>query len=457
MKKATNYINHRLLINKIDKIDYYKLSKNKAYLKSSKSKLLFWYIYKDISMELAYYYLYKNHKTHINNYLKFFGLNDNNFKNNVEITVFFMKKYNSKECKSCRTIFVSNKGLFCSIKCSNNFSNKDINTKEKKAKSLKKYHSEMSKDEKNKNNEAISDGNKRFYKNENTEEKILRISKLKPYNSISWNNQVKYCLENDIEILFDENHYRNSIEMKYKCKKCSNIITKYKSTTFIRPVCEKCNPVNKRKAKTQYSIYKMILEHSKEVKYDDKTTIKPLELDINILSHNFAIEFDGLLPHSYGYSKISYYNNIEEDKNYHLNKTLLSENKGIQLYHIFENEWSDDNKRLIWESMINGNLGIHKKIYARKCTIKEVPTKEARKFIDENHMQGYINSLIKIGLFYESELIAIMTFGKPRYNNKYEYELIRFLSENSNQNLYYLMQIEDGVMEISMKKWDSNL
>ena len=164
---------------------------------------------------------------------------------------------------------------------------------------------------------------------------------------------------------------------------------------------------------------------------NNRQIIKPFELDLYHRNSKFALEYNGLIWHSYGKSKHSMFNNTNEDKNRHLNKTLLCEEKGIQLYNIFENEWLNENKRAIWLSMINNKLGLNTRIGARKCTIKEVKTQEARKFIDENHLQGYSNSSIKIGLYYKNELFSIMTFGKSRYNKDIEYELIRFCTKKN--------------------------
>ncbi|MBR4316364.1 MAG: hypothetical protein IKP65_05310 [Alphaproteobacteria bacterium] len=58
---------------------------------------------------------------------------------------------------------------------------------------------------------------------------------------------------------------------------------------------------------------------------NDKTMIKPYELDIYIPEKQVAIEFDGIYWH----------NEENKPKNYHLMKTELCEEKGIHLIHIF--------------------------------------------------------------------------------------------------------------------------
>jgi len=164
---------------------------------------------------------------------------------------------------------------------------------------------------------------------------------------------------------------------------------------------------------------------------NDRKLIKPLEIDLLNEEYKIGIEYNGLMWHSFGISKHSMFNKPTEDKNRHLNKTLLLEEKGYTLLHIFENEWLDKNKKSIWVSIIEDKLNKNIKIGARKCIIKEVETKEARKFVDENHLQGYCNSSIKIGLYYRDNLMSIMTFGKSRFNKDIEYELIRFCTKKS--------------------------
>jgi hypothetical protein len=145
------------------------------------------------------------------------------------------------------------------------------------------------------------------------------------------------------------------------------------------------------------------------------------ELDIYIQSHNLAIEFNGIYWHSEAMGKC---------RSYHLNKTNECSGKNIQLLHIFENEWDNITKQEIWKSIINTKLNIcNSKIFARKCTINEVDNKTAKQFLLNNHLQGHIPSSINIGLYYENELVSLMTFGKSRYNKSYQYELIRFCNK----------------------------
>lgn len=148
------------------------------------------------------------------------------------------------------------------------------------------------------------------------------------------------------------------------------------------------------------------------------------ELDIYLPDYKLAIEYDGLLYHSEGIEDYSKFRST--NKNYHLNKTELCESNGIQLFHIFEGEDLG-----LWLSMINSKLGLNNKIFARKCIIKELNSKDCIYFLNKNHLQGFCQAKINVGLFYEDELVSVMTFSKPRFNKKYEYELIRFASKRN--------------------------
>ena len=147
----------------------------------------------------------------------------------------------------------------------------------------------------------------------------------------------------------------------------------------------------------------------------DRNILNNLELAIYIPSKKIAIELNGLYFHS----------EIFHDSKYHLNKSLECQEKDISLIHIFEDEWKF--KKDIVKSIINNRLGyITNKIYARKCVIKEVESNIAKQFLNDNHIQGFAASTHKLGLYYENNLVSLMTFGYRTTNRKKHFELIRF-------------------------------
>lgn len=144
--------------------------------------------------------------------------------------------------------------------------------------------------------------------------------------------------------------------------------------------------------------------------------------EIDVVVGNIMFEYNGLYWHS----------DRVVNKTFHLSKTTKAESLGYRLFHVWSHEWTNPSKRLIWESIIKNAL--HKpeiKIMARKCEVKELDSKEYIKFMDENHIQGYSHSTIKLGLFFEGELVSAMGFSVPRFTPQYDYELVRFANKKN--------------------------
>lgn len=138
----------------------------------------------------------------------------------------------------------------------------------------------------------------------------------------------------------------------------------------------------------------------------------PLELDIYIPSKKVAIEYNGIYWHSLN------------DKYYHLYKTQSCEKLGIRLIHVWEDLWLS--KKDIYKSIIASSLGCYqRKIFARKCKVKELDNNTYKNFLEKNHIQDKINtSSLRYGLFFKDELVMIAGWGKSRFK-KGEYELHR--------------------------------
>ena len=131
-----------------------------------------------------------------------------------------------------------------------------------------------------------------------------------------------------------------------------------------------------------------------------------------IPSLKIAIEFNGLIWHSEKYGK---------DRNYHQRKTDAAKAAGYRLIHIWSDEWRD--KRAWCKAFLDRLCGAaSRKVYARNCEIKELATKDARQFLDDNHLQGF-RSGQHLGLFCDNELVALATHAK---NSVGENELIRW-------------------------------
>jgi hypothetical protein len=252
-----------------------------------------------------------------------------------------------------------------------------------------------------------------FYNNTYNRWKSDALFKLSNYNIID------FILKDDrtIDIKCDQgcDHYFNiNSKNLYQRKNIQKTI-----------LCTVCNTLDYKESAREIEIANFIeLNYDNVIKRNDNDTISK-ELDIYLPDINLAFEYNGIYWHSDIYKEI----------NYHINKTEECELKGIQLIHIWEDEWI--NKQDIVKSMIINKLNKNiNKIYARKCEIKEIDNNDlVKNFLNKNHIQGYVGAKIKIGLFYNDDLVSFMSFGKYRRNlgNKISsdnnYELLRFCNK----------------------------
>ena len=165
--------------------------------------------------------------------------------------------------------------------------------------------------------------------------------------------------------------------------------------------------------------------YSGEIITNTRDVLKPYELDIYIPDKKLAIEVNGLFYHS------SLNNNI--DKNYHFNKSKMCEDKGIRLIHIYEWEWLKYPEKI--KQLLNIALGSVSKIYARQCEVREISNKEAKPFNEATHLQNHRNAQVTYGLFYNNELVQLMSFSQTKYNKNLksnEWEIIRGCPGSNN-------------------------
>lgn len=153
------------------------------------------------------------------------------------------------------------------------------------------------------------------------------------------------------------------------------------------------------------------------IKQNDRTVIRPKELDIYLPDYKLAIEVNGLWYHSEEYGI---------DNKYHIDKTISCDHQGIQLLHLFESDFFDE--RELWKPLITKKLHkVNNKIGARQLIVREISASESASFLNAFHFQGNARSTIRYGLYSEhNQLVAVSSFGKSRMSTKFEWELIRY-------------------------------
>lgn len=139
---------------------------------------------------------------------------------------------------------------------------------------------------------------------------------------------------------------------------------------------------------------------SLEVEYltSVRDVISPLELDIYVPDRKIAIEFNGIYWHTDRF----------RDKKYHQNKALRCMERGIQLIHVWEDDWHRN--RDVVKKKIAAKFGQVDRVYARKTGVVIPSISEVRKLYEENHLQGFVRASVHIGLEYDGKLVACASF-----------------------------------------------
>ena len=184
--------------------------------------------------------------------------------------------------------------------------------------------------------------------------------------------------------------------------------------------CPKCGATLSKNEDEIIDYIKELVGKDNVIERDRKVLSNGREIDILIPSHNIGIEYNGLYWHSEKNPRIG--------KFYHLEKTVIAQNKGVSLIHIFEDEYVLHKE--IVKHKISHILGKDidlPKIMGRKCNVKEIEYKEAKKFLDTYHIQGGTRSSVYLGCYYNEKLIGVMSFKKEK--NDGNWDLNRFATD----------------------------
>lgn len=247
-------------------------------------------------------------------------------------------------------------------------------------------------------------------------------------DKIKKTNKKKYGVENPFQ----------SEEIKEKIKKTNKEKYGVECTLFAEEIKEKIKKTNKERYGVEYFCqHKKCYEatHSRISKVNkrfqeflSKSLIESeLEFIIENVGYdlkvgNTLIEIDPWFTHNSTVAPV-FGKKVGKVRpsNYHAEKTNFAKERGYNCIHIFD--WDNVDK-------IINLLKNKEKVQARKCEVKEIDKKIAKEFLENHHLQGSTREVeFACGLFYKGELVEVMTFGRPRYNKNYEYELLRLCTD----------------------------
>ncbi|NJO61052.1 MAG: hypothetical protein HC836_23160 [Richelia sp. RM2_1_2] len=226
-----------------------------------------------------------------------------------------------------------------------------------------------------------------------------------------------------------EAHTKPNKRIKFTCNKCGNTEA-VASETFkfrlrdFKNVCSFCLGISRLTSAGEKEVVQYIRSvYTGTILENDRKLIYRKELDIVLPDINLAFEYNGIFYHS---------NKRIHEPKYHLDKLERCNKIHLRLINIFEDEWLF--KKEIVKKRIRYLLGLEKnKIYARHCVVQEISSNEARSFIENEHIHGYVNAKIKLGLFHNGQLVSVMTLSRPnrakgRHSNFDTWEISRFCS-----------------------------
>jgi len=236
----------------------------------------------------------------------------------------------------------------------------------------------------------------------------------------------------DDNIIFIKHDYNSNL-YHFHCKTCnddfsisnklliSRIVNKYK-------ICTKCNKL-KSYSSILDNIILMLKKHNINYILNNRTILHGKEIDIYLPDFKLGIEIDGLFWHSEKF----------KNKHYHLNKTILSKENDVKLIHIFEDEIINKYDCIL--NLIKSKLDILEiEINASDCNIKKIIDIDLiNNFFKTNHLLGCTTSTLNFGLYYNKELISIMSLINKNADN---YKIIRF----ANKLNYKINKAEENII-----------
>ena len=246
-------------------------------------------------------------------------------------------------------------------------------------------------------------GNRDIRKTEYFKEKVAQV-KLEKYGDSKYNNVEQY--RETCQKKYGVNNPQQLPAIQEKTSKTCQSRYGY-AWSCMRP---EARGVSANDSKPNQAFAELL--DKQNISYEREFPIKNRSYDFKV--GNILIEVNPFPTHNstWGIAK-----GEPTNPKYHFEKSQLAKQNGYRCIHVWD--WDDRDKILML-------LQPRTSLYARKLQLKEISQLEANRFLKQFHMQnGSREQKVCLGLFREQELIEVMTFGKPRFNKNYEWELIR--------------------------------
>ena len=200
--------------------------------------------------------------------------------------------------------------------------------------------------------------------------------------------------------------------------KSPEIISKISETTMSRHgVMWPCQVIRNGDSVPESDFEKMLTETGFVIgkDYEKQFPLGGFKYDFKIGST--LVEIDPTPTHNSLFSP--YAGGKPKNKTYHRDKSDAAKIAGYSCIHIWD--WDNPEK-------IVGMLTGRENVGARQCDVTGFFSNDGsvKEFLDDNHLQGNCKGTkVSIGLTLDGDLIEVMTFGNPRYNKNYQWELLR--------------------------------
>ena len=195
---------------------------------------------------------------------------------------------------------------------------------------------------------------------------------------------------------------------------------------------------------------------------------------INSINQNYIINEDDFLYFPDKQIAISLNekyesSNLFKPKEYFSDLSNSYRDKGIRLMNLFdwridhEDSWSKIKMLLITA------IGNPKKIMSRKCEVKQISDSEAKTLNEKFHTMGHRKAKVTYGLFYQNQLVEIMSFSVAKWNRNIkadnEWEIIRGCCgsinattlNNDPNNIYFVAGGPTRLMSHFIKDYNPNI